>query len=120
MFCATAAAQSTLHYSITLVLPQDADIGDLLQALPERLQLQHLDIGGASTPLQLRLLLLNGSRLAKLLMPTDVFSDGFEGRVYGRDDLLDKSLYYRREGKERILLEAIPQVRTLYTSCSTK
>jgi hypothetical protein len=109
MFCATAAAQSTLHYSITLVLPQDAHIADLLQALRERLQLPLPAAGGAS-PLQLRLLLLNISSLAKLLQPTDDFKDGFGGGVYNRDDLLDRSLYYRREGKERILLESVSQV----------
>jgi hypothetical protein len=91
------------------VLPQDANIGDVLQALRERLQLQHLEVAGES-PMQLRLLLLDGSRQIKLLKPTDTFSDGFEGGVFNRDDLLNKSVYHRREDKLRVLLEYVPQV----------
>jgi hypothetical protein len=89
------------------VLPQDANVGSLLHALRERLQI--LEAGGAS-PLQLRLLLQNGCRLNKLLKPGDSLKYGLQGGAYNRDALLDKSLYYRREGKCKILLEAIPQV----------
>jgi hypothetical protein len=108
-FCAT----TTTHYcySITLVLPQGAHVGDLLQALRERLQLQVLEAGGAS-PLQLRLLQLDLSRFSKLLQPAAGLRYSCDGGgVYDRDALLDKSLYYRREGKHKIVLEAIPQVQ---------
>jgi hypothetical protein len=91
------------------VLPQDSDVGHLLQAVRERLQLQVLEASGAS-PVQLRLLLQNGFRLHKLLKPSDSLSFGFSGGVYDRGALLDRSYYYRREGKQMILLEAIPQV----------
>jgi hypothetical protein len=90
------------------VLPQDSNVGHFLQALRERLQLQILEAGGAS-PVQLRLL-QNGFRLNKLLRPSDSLSLGFSGRVYDRDALLDRSYYYRREGKYQILAEAVPQV----------
>jgi hypothetical protein len=95
--------------SITVVLPQDSNVGHLVQALRERLQLQVLEASGAS-PVQLRLLLQNGFRLNKLLKPSDSLSYGFLGGVYDRDALLDRSYYYRREGKYQILAEAVPQV----------
>jgi hypothetical protein len=99
------------------VLPQGTDVENLLQALREHLQPQVLEAEGTS-PLQLRLLLQNGFRLNKLLQSTDSLSlsSGFQGGVYDRDALLDTSFHYRRQGKYKILLEAIPQV---YMICAS-
>jgi hypothetical protein len=101
--------------SITVVQPQAATVASVLSAVREKLQLQvqQDEVNGASpgaSPLQLRLLSLQGSRLSELLAG-DTKLQRSAGSVYDRDALLTKNWHQRREGGQRLLLEAVPQVQ---------
>jgi hypothetical protein len=96
------------NYSITLLLPAGKAVKHLISALQEWLQLQQFAHGGAS-PLQLRVLLQDGSKLTELLTSSDKLKSNRHS-VYSRDDLLKKGWYNRQEGRQRLLLEAVPQV----------
>jgi hypothetical protein len=98
------------NHSITLLLPTGKTVQHLLSELQEQLQLQLLEHGGAS-PLQLRVLLQDGSKLTELLASSDKLKPS-RYSVYSRDDLLKKGWYDRQEGRQRLLLEAVPQVNS--------
>jgi hypothetical protein len=96
------------NYSITLLLPAGRAVKHLMSALQQQLQLQLLENGGAS-PLKLRVLLQDGSWLSELLTSSDKLKPNRHS-VYSRNDLLNKGWHNRQESRQRLLLEAIPQV----------